>query len=185
VNPTAAFDVAKLALDCVCEQMELVAVDDATYPGCPQCRIYVSAGEPPIDCCTNDCQGGMLTVHIEDFFPSNNVPVAATDFEPCKAASWVVSLVITSARCAPTMDENGNEASDDDLTANARLMAIDQYAILTALGCCLVSEAPANKRRRRVLIGGSRPLVSDGACAAVEVRALVEVGNVCGCSEVS
>lgn len=181
MNPTAAYDVAQTALDCVCESMTTIALEVSDYPGCPDCRIYVSAGEPPIDCCTNDCEGGMLTAHIEDFYPSGTFPEPLADFEPCKAATWVVALVITAARCAPTIDEMGNEASNEELTANARLMAIDQYAILTALGCCLVAEPPANRRKRRVLIGGSRPLVSDGACAAVEVRALVEVGQVCGC----
>lgn len=163
--------------------MDLIAADDATYVGCP-CLTYVSAGEPEIDCCTTECEGphGRLTVHVESVYPSDTFPNLTPTFEPCKAQTWVAVLVITAARCAPSMDKQGNPASAAELSANALLMAVDQYAILTALSCCLVSEPPAGKRKRRVLIQESRPLISEGGCAAVEVRASVEVGQMCACS---
>lgn len=187
-TPTAFFDVAQSALDCVCAQMDLLSGTEVGYAGCP-CYVFVSAGEPAIDCCSTGCTGpdaGMLTVHVEEAFPSDNFPSRSEGFEPCKAATWVASIVVTAARCAPTMDENGNPAAAADLSDNALLMAIDQYAILTALGCCLVNDPPGNKRIRRVQITGSRPLVSEGGCASVEVRAAVEVGSVCACpSDVS
>lgn len=170
--------------------MDALADEDDAPEGyaCP-CLVYVSAGEPSIDCCSDlDCEGtqhGMLTAHVEDVYPSNVFPAASEDFEPCKAATWVAQLVITAARCAPTVDEEGNLAPAAELSANASLMAFDQYAILTALGCCLVAEPVAGKSKRRVQIQGSRPLTSEGGCASVEVRALVEVGQVCACVETS
>lgn len=187
-TPTAFFDVAQSALDCVCAQMDLLAGTEDGYPGC-SCLAYVSAGEPSIDCCVEggECSdNGMLTVHIEEVYPSDNFPGRSEGFEPCKAATWVATLVVTAARCAPSMDEHGNPAASADLSDNALLMALDQYAILTALGCCLVADAPGNKRYRRVQITGTRPLVSEGGCASVEVRASVDLGPVCGCpSDVS
>lgn len=187
-SPTAFYDVAQTVLDCVCDQMTSLAGEAGVPVGydCP-CFRYVSAGEPAIDCCSVECDGadGMLTVHVDDIFPSDDFPVRALLFEPCKAATWVASIVVTAARCAPSMDEQGNPATAEALSANALLMAVDQYAILTALGCCVVAdvEGISHKRKRRVRIGISTPQVSEGGCASVEVRAFVEVGSICNCPE--
>ncbi len=178
---TAFFDVAQSALDCICAQMDDIAVDDETYPGCP-CWSYVSAGEPSIDCCDTKCDGGgMLTVHVEDVFPSDNFPLPISTFEPCKAGTWVAVLVVTLSRCTPSQDDQGN-VDTDGIAASARLLAIDQYAALTALGCCLVNDPPPGKQKRRVLIQDSRSLVSEGGCASVEIRAAVEAGRACSCT---
>jgi hypothetical protein len=150
---------------------------------CP-CLQYVSAGEPAVDCCSVDCTGpssGMLTVHIETVFPSDNFPVASSGFEPCKAQTWVASLVVTSARCARSTNDQGELVSTDELQAAALLMAIDQYAIVTSLSCCVVNEGVGSKRKRRVQIQESRPQVSEGGCASIQVRAFVEAGTICAC----
>lgn len=183
--PTGLYDVAQTVLDCVCSAMDDLTGQEDIPAGyaCP-CLTYVSAGEPSLDCCTNDCSpGGMLTVHLESVYPSDNFPFPSEGFAPCKAAAWVAVLVVTASRCAPTVDEQGNTASPEALSASARLMAIDQYAVLTALSCCLVAEPVPGKRKRRVKISESQPLVSEGGCAAIEIRALVEVGQVCACPE--
>jgi len=184
MTPDGIFTVAQTALDCVCAAMDDLAETVEGYAGCP-CLVYVSAGEPQIECCTEafPCSdNGMLTAHLEDVYPSDNFPVPLGGFEPCKAATWVATLVITSARCARQMDDEGNIAEAQEMSDSAMLMAIDQYAILTALGCCLVAEAPARKAKRRVQIIGTTPQTSEGGCASVEVRALVELGPVCACS---
>ena len=171
------YDVAQMVLDCVCGELG---------DTCP-CRAYVSPGEPPIDCCTDDCSGvsGQLTVHIEDIFPSDEFPLPVTTFEPCKARTWVASVVITAARCSPVMDEQGDLVPGEELSANAQLMAEDSLAIMSALACCVVNTPPGTKRKRRVKIEGTRPGLSDGGCSFVEVRVLVDIGPVCTCSEVS
>lgn len=182
---TVFYDVAEAARSCVCDQMDALAAELQDYPGCP-CSTFVSAGEPALDCCEqHHCKGphGLLTAHVEQVFPSDSFPNATATFLPCKAATWVASLVITAARCAPTMDNHGNPRSSDEMSASALLMAIDQYAIVTALSCCLVEDGVSNKRNRRVQIAGSRPLVTSGGCAAVEIRAFVEAGQVCSCVE--
>ncbi len=182
-TPAAFFDVAAVALDCICVNMDLLAADADAPEGyaCP-CLVYVSAGEPSIDCCTVECEpGGMLAVHVADIYPSDTFPARTSGFEPCKATTWVAEIVVTAARCARSTDDEGNLVPSDELTASAELMAFDSYAILSALGCCLVADAVGAKRRRRVSITGSRPQVSGGGCASVEVRALVEAGNVCNC----
>lgn len=183
---TIFFDVAQAALDCVCAQMAELAADDSEYAGCP-CLSFVSAGEPGIECCVEDeCgQEGMLAVHVESVFPSDVFPNPTAEHQPCKAAVWVASIVVTVARCAPTMDENGNLFPPADITANGLVMAKDQWAVVTALSCCLPADVTGlgAKRKRRVMIGESRPLVSEGGCASFEVRAFVEAGNVCACPE--
>jgi hypothetical protein len=185
LQPTGLFDISQTVLDCVCAQMDLLAETVDDYPGCPSCLVHVSAGEPAIDCCDGTCEGGMLTVHVEDTFPSDAFPRRSEGFEPCKAQTWVALVVVTVARCAPSESENGDPPSPEVLTANAWLLAVDSYAALTALGCCLVDDPPPGKRKRRVLIAGATPVTTSGGCAAVEVRASVEVGQVCACSPAS
>jgi hypothetical protein len=182
-TPTQIYDAAELALDCACTAMNDLVGEIDGYTGC--CFSYVSAGEPAIDCCLQGCEGdgAVVTVHVESVYASDVFPAPAAGFEPCKAATWVASLVVTSSRCAPTMDSQGNLAPAAALSANARIMAIDQYAILTALSCCLVNEPAPGKRDRRVQIGESRSLVTEGGCSSVAVSALVEVGRVCSCSD--
>lgn len=184
MNPTDIFDLAQTTLDCVCDQMDALVDEVAGYPGCP-CLRYVSAGEPSIDCCVNGCDeaDGMLTVHVEGVYASPSFPDPPESFAPCQASAWVASVVVTASRCAPTMDEEGNPAPMADLTASALVQSVDTYAILTALGCCVSADAVAGKRKRRVAITGMTPLVSDGGCASVEVRAAVEIAIVCGCPE--
>lgn len=186
MEPTAFYDVAQTALDCICDQMTSIVTDDPTYPGCP-CYAFVSPGEPSTDCCSVECAGpeGMLTVHIGTVFPSDRFPVRTEEFAPCKAATWVVELVVTASRCVPSTDEQGNPVSSATLSEAARIQGIDQYAIMTALGCCLVADAPPNKKKRRVDVDGSTSQMSEGGCGAVIVRARVEVGPVCACVEAS
>lgn len=182
---TIIYDLASAALSCVCEAMADIADEDASYPGCPSsCFTYVSAGEPVVDCCASDCDdpGGMLTTHVESVFPSDNFPNPSAGFAPCKAATWVAVLVVTVARCVDTLDEQGNpQGTPDDWSDSARLLAIDQYAALTALSCCLVADPVPGKTTRRVQIIESRPVTTSGGCAAVEVRAFVDAGRVCAC----
>jgi hypothetical protein len=178
---TAFFDVAQAALECVCAAMnDLTGTEDVpTGYACP-CLVYVSAGPPAVDCCNVDCTpGGMLTVHVEDVYASEDFPVRSTAFQPCKAATWVAAIVVTAARCERIKPDL--QPDPDDLTAAALIMAVDQWAIVSALGCCLVADNIPNKRIRRVQIVGTRPQTSEGGCASVEVRALVEAGRVCNC----
>lgn len=179
-EPSAFYDVLASVLSCVCEQMEDVAANDQTYPGCP-CIQYVSPGEPTIDCCSDDCgeDAGRLTVHMEDVFPSDVFPGAATSYEPCKAATWAVAVVVTVARCVQQGQDL--QPNPDDLEAAARVQAIDAFAVMTALGCCVVGDAPAGKRKRRVVISGSTPITEEGGCVGTEIRALVEAGPICAC----
>lgn len=181
--PTAFHDVAEVVLGCVCDEMDSIAAEVDTYPGCP-CWAYVSAGEAAFDHCCQDCEGqsGELTVYVSDAFPSDNFPVASAA-DPCKAATWVAQVVVTASRCAPSSDESGNPPSPEDLTANAELTSIDLYAILQGLMCCLRADPVGHKPRRRVQISqaGSTTVPSSGGCVGTEVRAYVEVGSVCGC----
>lgn len=185
MNPLALYDIAQTALLCICDAMDSFVGEEGVPDGygCP-CLQHVSAGEPSVDCCVeSDCFGGMLATWIENVFPSDSFPSQTATFDPCKAQVWVATLVVTVARCAPGMDSNGNPASIEDLSAAGAVMAIDQAAVLQGLSCCLVADAPTGKRRRRVLIGESRPFTQEGGCVGFEVRAAVEVSSLCGCPE--
>jgi hypothetical protein len=194
VNATSFYDVARLALDCVCEKMEALTdelAEDGIKYGCP-CRAYVSPSAPVFDdCCSSDCgneQHGQLTVYINDVFPSDNFPTPSNSILPCKAAVHVVSLVITVARCVPTVNEQGQPPPAEAIEAAAQIGAIDMWTVITALQCCVTADLPLNKSKRRVQIAsaGTASVPESGGCAAIEIRALVEAGVVCGCpAEVS
>lgn len=188
MTPTGFFDVAQLALDCVCASLDAQAGEEGvpeSYGGCP-CLSYVSAGEPAVDCCTKtsgeDCSSGVLTVHTESIYASNNFPEQQASFSPCEAASWVADIVVTLTRCHPTQTSTGKMPKAEALTEAALVQGIDTYAVLQGLGCCLSAEAIPGKRKRRVQIVNAQALVSDGGCSVVEVRAAVEIASICGCS---
>lgn len=179
-DPSQFFDTLESVLSCVCQTMDDLAATDETYEGCP-CVQFVSPGEPVIDCCTEcDTADGRVSVHLENIYLSDVFPEAAGTYEPCKAATWVASIVVTVARC---ISQEGDAPTVEALEAAARTQALDAYAIMTALGCCLVSDAPPGKRKRRVQVVGSNPLPEEGACAGLEVRANVETGVLCNCQD--
>jgi len=184
VNPETFYAVLESVLSCVCAAMEDVRATDDTYPGCP-CIALIVAGEPIISCCDESCDGpgGMLTVSLDNIFPSDSFPDQTSTFEPCKAQTWVESVVVTVARCAPQPDDAGNEPDAVEFAEAARIQAMDAYAVATGLGCCLVQDAVGHKSKRRVQFDSARPLTEEGACVGLEVRAFVEAGTVCGCRQ--
>lgn len=185
-TPTAFFDVAQLALDCVCTSMDEVAELVEGYNGCP-CRAYVSAGSPAFDNCCTACDDsdnhGQLTVQLGDVFQSDNFPTTSTFIHPCKAASWVAQIIVTVARCDPSQDEQGTPPTDAELSASAEQLAIDLWAVVRGLTCCLTAEAVPGKSKRRVALAnvGNTTIPGEGGCVGIEVRAFVEIGSVCGC----
>jgi len=189
--PTVFYDTARLALDCICEQMESLTdelAEDGIVYGCP-CRSYVSLAAPAFDNCCGSCGQdeipGQLTVYIADTFPSDAFPSTSVAIDPCKAAVHVISLVTTVVRCVPSVDDNGNAPDPEAIEAAARIAAIDMYAVTKALTCCLTQEPLPGKRKRRVQIAsaGTAAVPESGGCGAIEIRALVEAANVCSCPE--
>lgn len=181
---SAFFDVAQMALDCICTTMQTIETDIVGYD-CP-CRSYVSPGEPAFDNCCQECgqtNHGQLTVHIQDVFPTDTFPTPSAFIFPCAPAVLVAQLVVTVARCTPSPDEQGNPPSPEDLSANAELLATDLYAAYIGLTCCLTQQAVPGKSKRRVQIAnaGITATPTEGGCAGIELRAYVEVGARCAC----
>lgn len=186
-TPDQFYGVLESALLCICTAMDDLKAQDETYAGCP-CNSAVTAGESVINCCTeDDCDGpgGMLTVSMDNFYPSDVFPQQTPTFEPCKAQTWVVEVVVTVARCAPQPDVRGHEPDAIATAEAARIQAMDGFAIATGLGCCLVADGIGHKRKRRVQFLSGNSLTESGGCIGLEVHALVEAGQVCGCQEES
>lgn len=186
----AFHSVAELVLTCACAQMDALAADPPVgleYPGCP-CRQYVSPGPPAWEACCDHCGddvGGQLTVHVVDAFEFIEFPNRSTIVHPCRGTRWAVDLIVTVVRCGPQMDESGRDPSADSLTTAAEVGHADLWAIMQALSCCVVDDAPFGRRKRSVLITGMRPVGEQGGCVGFEVAATVEVGGVCTCVESS
>lgn len=193
MNPTAIYDLASTVLECVCDQMdaltETLAEDDVAY-ACP-CLKFVSPGPPPLDHCCAECDGsgGMLAVHVEQVYQSEFTaawPTPQAPVMPCKPASWVAQVVVSVSRCVPGPDEQGNPPDPADIDARSLIVYTDFFAVLQALSCCVATDALPGNRKRRVQIEAATTGATEGGCALVEVRALVEVGSLCGpCDDAS
>lgn len=98
----------------------------------PPDRVYVSHGEPAVDVCL-DCTG-QLSVHVDrvESRPLNTSPGAPAKVQTC-ALMPVAVYVVQLWRCVPIPDDRGAPPRPDELTASARALARDGWALLTHL----------------------------------------------------
>lgn len=193
-DPLAFYNVASIALECVCQQMNAIRErqeaesSPAAYPGCP-CHAFVALAAPPHDYCCTECEGGgdgQLTVHVSNIFESENFPTPAPKIHPCKSTLWVATITVTIVRCSKVFEsERGDPPTDEEAEAEAAVGLMDRWAALQALTCCLptVGMPVGSRRRRKVQIASSLPISDDGGCAGSITTALVDAGFICGCEE--
>lgn len=182
-DPLVTYEAADVLLGCVCSRMVELKDLVEDYPGCP-CWAYVSPATPAFDSCCEDCpggEGGQLTVHLEDLFPSESFPTKTPLVFPCAPASYVGVYVVTVARCAPSMDEQGRPPPMEVMDRAARTIMVDQLAVYDAVSCCLPDLPPPGKKRRRAAIQSLRLIGESGGCNAFEVRVAMDLGVVCRC----
>lgn len=175
----------QMLLDCVCAQLDAVADEVPDYPGCPPC-VYPTAGEPVHDSCC-DC-GGQLNTWIERIYPYTSFPtqddgVLGRGFGQCgMPPGLAVDMVVSVLRCAPTYDDNGEPPSLEEMTQNARLVAVDLQAVSTAVPCCLDDLVlPGWRRPSKYLLTGSTINTPEGGCVSTDVRVTIDLGRPCGC----
>ncbi|MFJ1607059.1 hypothetical protein ACIOHS_27355 [Streptomyces sp. NPDC088253] len=188
MNPLVIHETAEQLLACVCAELTLTAAKVDGQPGCP-CRSCVVAGTPAWDDCAGDCRGtgetpGQLTVNFVGMVASSKFPTDTRDVlgsRNCLPVWPAAEFLITLLRCAPGPDNQGCPPSCEELTAAARVLAVDATSVWNALQCCFPSTSGA-RRGHTFVIGPQRTVGPEGDCVGIEQRVTVALPS-CACAD--
>lgn len=159
-TPDLLWTMAQEVVDCIC-----AALTEESECACP-CRACVVWGQPVWD----QCCDGQLTVFVERVYVADNFPQTESGSILC-SAPLAGDFVLQLIRCVPTVDDNGNAPSCDELSESARKLLQELYISERALICCLA----AYKKKRRFTVRDARPVGPQGGCAGFEIRFSVEL----------
>ena len=182
-HPFAAFDIAEHIKDCVLEWLDMTTEDTPD-------RACVIAGESADD----ECECGQLTVALDSNYEAigTSVPRAGSERpgrRECGPPLFVVNILITMMRCAPT-GTSTKPPTCDDLEAAARIAAEDAWAVRAGVICCL-SDAVKNrlpngtKLYRDFVVGTQTWVGPRGACMGSTLPVSVTIDNGCYPCEMS
>jgi hypothetical protein len=144
-------------------------------------RTVVSAGEIAWDAC--DC--GQLILSYENSFPSQRFPTEAIGEElvrNCGPEYQAVQITLGYQVCWPASQANGKPPREDAVTAAARRLQIDSFALL----CALQNQLAAWRDGSPVLIAdyailGEQTGGSQGGC--IEIARPFVIGFWSACCE--
>lgn len=130
----------------------------ALTPDGSPARAYISYGLPAWDEC---CEGGgqLVVAFSPPVFPTATFPALDTRTQDC-GTTYVLPLVVELLRCAPTLDDDGEPPSTEDLQNAAVALTGDAWALLRAVQCALGTAYDG-------LITSLTPLPASGGCAGV------------------
>jgi hypothetical protein len=140
--------------DCLCVSLETVGAG-------PTCFCGVVGGESPAWDYCGECQGdkcGMGYITVQSVFPSSQFP-EADPLTQC-AAPFAAAITIGALRCYPSMSENGDLPTEDEMLEAFLATNADMGAMLEAIQCCSALEEYA--------LGAWSPLGPTGGCAGGE-----------------
>ena len=117
----------------------------------------------------DNCQCGQLSQAIRRTYGSDTFPALSTNDNQGKCGpQWqVAEVVISVARCVPTVDDSGRPPACDVLLTAALTLESDRSSVRQSLACCLQSLYQA-KRIGAYAIGDSITVGDLGGCVAVE-----------------
>lgn len=163
-TPDAITDLLNEVLACACDALEA-----QSHCFCP-CRHFISVG-PPVWDTAACCSDGQLTVHLDRVYPFSNFPAQSNQVNLCQTP-LAIDFNVNLLRCYPTMDEDGNPPTHEQLQTAGEELVRDAFILTTGLLCCLAAKG----RSRKYVYLGSRLTGPQGGCAGVEVRFTVEIG---------
>lgn len=161
-TPDLFYLIAQEVLDCACEALE----DPDASCACP-CRKFVTVGQPVWDQC---CEGGQLAVFMERVYVAGNFPAANNTAILC-TAPLIGEYTLQMIRCVPTMTEQGNAPTPEELSASAQDIYTDLYITFRSVLCCLA----AYKKYRSFTMRDGRFVGPQGGCAGFEIKFAVEL----------
>ena len=149
-----AWTVATALRDCLCERLS----GDDDWP--PPFRCCVLAGPEAVlemdGCCYQDTPDGPR--HGQAWARIAGItPAQPRSGSPCPDDVYMVTVELGVVRCAPTVDDDGNAPSCEELESSAYGQMLDSKAMRLAATCCDGLDA------RRVTVGQWVPL-ADGGC---------------------
>lgn len=168
---SAPFLWAQELLDCAC-----TALRDYAPKGCPPRACVYNGG---LDVAFDDCCAGQLWVAWGGTRPTITFPDEIRDriATQCGNASLVLEYEVGIARCAPTLDEQGNPPTCEQIAESALQMHQEAYIILRALMCCLEEWRRAGLQ---AIWTAQTPAGDEGTCVGSVVRILVGM-SACPC----
>lgn len=127
------FEVALNVKECLCARLSASILG----PTC-KCSVYPS-DIPTADICSRTLSGnGEAKIHVSRIFNSKNFP-NPVDIENCQ--NYVaVEIVQTVWRCGPTMGNQGELPSEEELELAMLGVLDDAQAMRCAISCCVDSK---------------------------------------------
>lgn len=173
MNPVLHYAIAEEVLGEVRDALALVLPEDLRHT-----RTGIVNGPPAID--DWEACAEHLVAWVEVVVPTLNTPEPYTRRVLCNPPDALLTVVVQSIRCEPTLDTNasGSEVTFptmDELDAAARLVAVDARVTWAALACWALAT------ERDVAFIGQTPVPPAGGIAGVETRILVEGDDVVCC----
>lgn len=117
----------------------------------------------------DNCQCGQLTQSIRRTYGSATFPAldAADNQGKCGPQFQVAEVVVSVARCVPSVDDSGRPPPCDELYAAALSLESDRSSVRQSLACCLQALYQA-RRIGAYAIGDSNTVGDLGGCVSVE-----------------
>lgn len=143
---------------------------DETPARAPQRQCVVYGSELVWD----ECDCGLLAVHVPQIFPSDTFPVVRQAPAACNAPWMVAEYVITILRCVPQPDNQGRPPKCDEIEPAAARDFSDRWAVMRGVQCCLADY-------RMHVIAGQLAVGEAGACAGSELHVFVATANCVDC----
>lgn len=118
------------------------------------------------------CDCGLLAITVRRTYLSDTFPVPVTAASPCTSAYVVHEVLVTLARCAPNMSDNGDPPTPTALTAAATVLAADTKVVRQSIVCHL-PELEEQGMLVEFLMQNQVPVGPLGGCIAVDSTVLI------------
>lgn len=154
----------------------LVACHEAlatTQEGAPT-RYFISPGPPAWDC------PDQLTVHVGGPSVADTLPQGVLDPGHRATVTGQVNLVVLTAtilRCAPTVDDDGNFPTPQQLDAASTVLLDDLWAIWNYVRSAKTNDALFPPRERELIQDPAIALAPQGGIAGWQITVRVQLGG--------
>lgn len=181
MTDTLVLPYADRLLDCLCTAL-------ADSVGGPVCRCCLRPGGHlvPMDSCYCECGAvggnGQASVQVTGIYPTNRFPrngIEEWDIACDARNTWVAELTMTVYRCVHVLKDDGTPPSCAELDADARKIASDRFAMMTAALCCDWRRPSPEWEQQPIIPGSWTPVTPQGGCAGGYMTVLVDVGPFC------
>ncbi len=117
----------------------------------------------------DNCECGQLAQTITAITPTKIFPQPAIeDQSRCDSTMLMVNVTTSLVRCAPTINDNGENPTCDELFTAARILEEDRFVLRKAIRCCL-ADFTTSYVTHNFAIGPAVSVGPNGMCVGVDV----------------